>query len=398
MKGSMRKLPSLAREKWLNEPRLQKVLGVLNTGGETRIAGGAVRNALMKRQISDVDLATTLSPTDVMQLARGAGFGVHPTGLEHGTVTVVNRAAAFEVTTLRRDVETDGRHAVVLFTKSFEEDAARRDFTINALYCDASGKIYDFTDGYADIRRKRIKFVGVATSRIEEDYLRILRFFRFHAAYGKGRPDAKGLAACKKLRKGLAQISAERLRQELLKLLVAQGAVAALQAMAKTGVLGQIIPYTDDWRLIKRLPTDDILRLIALAKEPEGLKEKLRLSNAEAERINSATSAPHISPSLREKERRALLYQIGAQAWRDSVSLTWARSRASMIDAKWKKLLRLADRWQKPVLPLTGKDLLSAGFQAGPDMGVALQQAEDYWIANDFTSTREDLMRLVKHE
>ncbi len=398
MKGSMRKLPSLAREKWLNEPRLQKVLGVLNTGGQTRIAGGAVRNALMKRPISDVDLATTLSPTDVIQLARGAGFGVHPTGLEHGTVTVVNRAAAFEVTTLRRDVETDGRHAVVLFTKSFEEDAARRDFTINALYCDAKGKLYDFTDGYADIRRKRIKFVGVAASRIEEDYLRILRFFRFHAAYGKGRPDAKGLAACKKLRKGLAQISAERLRQELLKLLVAQGAVAALQAMAKTGVLGQIIPYTDDWRVIKRLPTDDILRLIALAKEPENLKEKLRLSNAEAERIDAATSAPHISPSLREKERRALLYQIGAQAWRDSVSLSWARSRASMADAKWRKLLRLPDRWVKPILPLTGKDLLSAGFHAGPDMGAALQKAEDCWIASDFTSTREDLMRLVKHE
>ena len=398
MKGSMRKLPSLAREKWLNEPRLQKVLGVLNTGGQTRIAGGAVRNALMKRPISDVDLATTLSPTDVMQLARGAGFGVHPTGLEHGTVTVVNRAAAFEVTTLRRDIETDGRHAVVLFTKSFEEDAARRDFTINALYCDPIGKLYDFTDGYTDIRRKRIKFVGVAAQRIEEDYLRILRFFRFHAAYGKGRPDAKGLAACKKLRKGLTQISAERLRQELLKLLVAQGAVAALQVMAKAGVLGQIIPYTDEWRVMKRLPTDDILRLMALAKEPENLKEKLRLSNAEADRIQAAISAPQITPSLREKERRALLYQLGPQAWRDRVSLSWARSRASLADAKWKKLLRLADRWAKPVLPLTGKDLLSVGFQAGPDMGAALQKAEDYWIVSDFTSTREDLMRLVKHE
>ena len=398
MKGSMHKLPSLAREKWLNEPRLQKVLAVLNTGGQTRIAGGAVRNALMKSPINDVDLATTLSPSDVMQLARGAGFGVHPTGIEHGTVTVVNRAATFEVTTLRRDIETDGRHAVVLFTKSFEEDAARRDFTINALYCDASGKVYDFTDGYTDIRRKRIKFVGVASRRIEEDYLRILRFFRFHAAYGKGRPDPKGLAACKKLRKGLVQISAERLRQELLKLLVAQGAVAALQAMAKVGVLKQIIPHTDDWRVIKRLPTDDILRLMGLAREPKNLKEKLRLSNAEADRIEAAVAAPHITPSLSEKERRAMLYRVGAQAWRDSVSLAWARSRASMMDIKWKKLLRMADRWEKPVLPLTGKDLLSAGFQAGPDMGAALQQAEDYWIANDFSSTREDLMRLVKHE
>src|SRR5665213_354833 len=197
---------------------------------------------------------------------------------------------------------------------------------------------------------------------------------------------------------GLTQISAERLRQELLKLLVAQGAVAALQVMAKAGVLGQIIPYTDEWRVMKRLPTDDILRLTALAKEPEDLKEKLRLSNAEADRIKAALSAPQITPSLREKERRALLYHLGPQAWRDSVSLSWARSRASLADAKWKKLLRLADRWIKPVLPLTGKDLLSVGFQAGPDMGAALQKAEDYWIVSDFTSTREDLMRLIKHE
>jgi len=398
MSVSMRNLPNLAKEKWLQEPRLQKVLAVLNTGGETRVAGGAVRNALMKKPISDVDLATTFLPSDVMQLAKGAGFGVHPTGLDHGTVTVVNRAATFEVTTLRRDVETDGRHAKVFFTTSFEEDAQRRDFTMNAIYCDRHGKIYDFTNGYADIRRKRVKFVGAASKRIEEDYLRILRFFRFHAAYGKGAPEAKGLAACKKLRRGLERISAERIRQELLKLLVAQRGVETLQVMAKAGVLGQILPHTDEWRVLKRLPSDAILRLTAIAKEPLDLKERLRLSKAEAVRIEEAVAAPVLTPALREKERRALLYQIGLEAWQDGVAISLARSRAALGDAKWKKLMRLPDVWERPVLPITGRDMIASGLQAGPDVGAALQQAEDYWIASDFTASGAQLLALVKGE
>ena len=262
MTRSIRKLPNLSKAKWLNELRLQAVLAVLNTGGgETRVAGGAVRNALLGLPISDIDLATTLEPHDVVQLAKGAGFGVHPTGIEHGTVTVVNRAAAFEVTTLRRDVETDGRHAKVIFTKSFAEDSSRRDFTINAIYCDRNGKISDYTDGYVDILRNRAKFVGVASARISEDYLRILRFFRFHAAYGKGAPNRDGLAACTRLRKGLQKISAERIRQELMKLLAAPRAVETLQVMAKNGILKLVLPYTEEWRVLKRLPADPVLRL-----------------------------------------------------------------------------------------------------------------------------------------
>ena len=330
-----------------------------------------------------------------MQLAKGAGFGVHPTGLEHGTVTVVNRAAAFEVTTLRRDVETDGRHAKVQFTTSFVEDAQRRDFTMNALYCDRDGKIYDFTDGYADIRTKRIKFVGAASQRIAEDYLRILRFFRFHAVYGQGAPDAKGLAACKRLRKGLAKISAERIRQELLKLLVGPRAVSALQVMAKTGVLGQILDHTAQWPVLKRLPADAILRLAVLSAEPSTLKETLRLSNGEAQRIEEALAAPAITPALHDKERRALLYQLGLEVWRDGVVLSQARSRATSNDPKWRKLLKLPDEWERPQFPLTGKDLLGAGLQTGPELGVALQQAEDYWIASDFTATRADLLERI---
>jgi poly(A) polymerase len=230
-----RELPSLHDQAWLNEPRLQEVLRVLNASGETRVAGGAVRNALLGVAVADVDVATVLLPEEVMTAAKAAGFGVHPTGLDHGTITITCKKAAFEVTTLRRDIETDGRHAVVSFTTNWAEDAARRDFTINAMYCDAAGKIYDYTKGYADIQKRKVKFVGVPEERIAEDYLRILRFFRFHAWYGKNAPDKEGLQACIKLRSGLKKLSVERVRQELFKLLAAPNAVKTLQLMATNG-------------------------------------------------------------------------------------------------------------------------------------------------------------------
>ncbi len=397
MNSSIHKLPNLRKAKWLNEPRLQAVLAVLNTGGgETRVAGGAVRNALMGLSINDVDLATTLKPHDVMQLAKGAGFGVHLTGIDHGTVTVVNRAAAFEVTTLRRDVETDGRHARVAFTKNFAEDAARRDLTINALYCDRDGQITDFTNGYADIIKNRIKFVGKPAARIAEDYLRILRFFRFHAAYGKGAPDREGLAACQRLRKGLLKISAERIRQELMKLLVAPRAVETLQVMAKAKVLALFVPYTDDWRVLKRLPQDAVLRLAVLSKQAEKLKDSLRLSNEEALRIGAALAAPQLAPVLRDKERRALLYNLGPQLWRDAVHLSFAHSRAKVGDKAWAKLLTFPDRWTAPAFPLNGNDLLRKGQVAGPQIGEMLRHAEDYWIAGDFAASRDDLLTFLE--
>jgi poly(A) polymerase len=396
MTRSTVKLPSLARAPWLIEPRLQAVLAVLNTGGETRVAGGAVRNALMGLPIRDVDLATTLEPRDVIQLARGAGFGVHPTGIEHGTVTVVNRAAGFEVTTLRHDVETDGRRAVVAFTKEFADDAARRDFTVNALYCSPKGEIYDYTNGYSDILKKKVKFVGVPAARIKEDYLRILRFFRFHAAYGKGKPDAAGLAACKRLRAGLDGISAERKRQELLKLLVAPRAAETLKAMAASGVLKQLFRHTDNWRVLGRLPQDAILRLNALAKEPAALKEKLRLSNDEASRLEALAAAPVISPALREMEQRALLYRLGPTCFADAARLSFAHSRAAVGDRKWARLFKLPARWQAPRFPLSGKDLLDQGMASGPRLGQALQQAEDYWVAGDFAATKAELLTYIE--
>ncbi len=395
----MKRLPDLSKAAWLNEPRLQQVMVAISRGGgEVRVAGGAVRNALLGVSIADIDLATTMIPNDVMRVCKAAGFGVHPTGFDHGTVTVVNSGIPFEVTTLRRDVETDGRRAVVAFTSDWKEDAMRRDFTMNAMYCDATGKIYDFTNGYADLLRNRVKFVGDANERIKEDYLRILRFFRFHARFGKGVPDKTGLAACARLKSGLKKISAERIRQEMFKLVVAPRAVATLKIMAASGVLKTIIPYTDDWRLIGRLPDDAVLRLYALAKKPEVLKNILRLSNAEAQRIDDLSVAPELSPRLKAPEQRAMLYHLGSQAWNDDVALSWAKGSAPKSDPKWQALLDLPQRWTVPKIPINGQDMLAAGIASGPHMGEMLRSLEDWWAASDFAPTREDLLERLKHD
>jgi poly(A) polymerase len=388
-------LPRLENEAWLKEPRLQAVMRALNARGETRVAGGAVRNALLGVPVADVDLATVLLPDQVMAVAKAAGFGVHPTGLEHGTVTVTHQKAAFEVTTLRRDIETDGRHAVVSFTENWREDAARRDFTINAMYCDADGKVNDYTKGYQDIQKRKVKFVGVASERITEDYLRILRFFRFHAWYGKKAPDKVGLDACVSLKRGLKKLSVERVRQELLKVLTAPQAIPTLKLMAETGILGVIIPYTEQWRVLERLPPDAMLRLFVLARSPKKLKDHLRLSNEHAARLAAMVTAPDLSPALNDTERRRILYQRGENGWRDAVYLSLAQSKAKLDDPAWLALLDLAQTWEPPRLPVKGTDLIGVGLHPGPKMGQVLSALEDWWVANDFKPTRQDLMARV---
>ncbi len=389
----MNRLPSLARARWLKEPELKRVFAAIAAaGGEARVAGGAVRNALLGQPIADIDLACTLAPEAVTAACTKAGLKVHPTGIDHGTVTVVAGKRVFEVTTLRHDVETFGRHARVAFTGDWQADALRRDFTVNALYCDGHGKIYDFTGGYKDILKKRIRFVGRPEQRIAEDYLRILRFFRFHAQIGKGAPDKAGLAACVRLRAGLDRLSAERIRQELFKLLAAPGAVATLKLMAKRGILEHIVPHTEEWRVLGRLPPDPLLRLFGLAAEPSGLKERLRLSNREAERIATLGDFPPPAPKLREAERRAMLYAMGAEAWRDAVRLAWARSRAPLTDRGWRRLVGLAERWKAPVFPVTGRDLTGRGMKPGPELGAALRRLEDWWIASDFKPGKDAIL------
>jgi poly(A) polymerase len=398
MISSTHKLPSLADAPWLRDPRVQKIMAVIAAaGGEVRVVGGAVRNGLLGEPISDVDLATTLLPEDVMRVCKAAGLGVHPTGLEHGTITVVNKGQAFEVTTLRRDVETDGRRAVVAFTKDWREDAMRRDFTINAMFCDATGKIYDFTTGYQDILRKRVRFVGGAELRIQEDYLRILRFFRFHARYGKGSPCPVGLTACVKLRSGLKKISAERIRQELLKLVVAPRAVDTLKIMAAHGILKTILPHTDDWRVLGRLPQVGVLRLYVLAKKPADLKERLRLSNHEAERLDALNIAPKLNPAMSQQSQHALLYRMGGQSWSDAVAVAWAKSSSPRTSKSWQALIDLPQVWDIPKFPLNGKDAIAAGLVPGPGMGAMLRQLEDWWVAQDFGPTREELLKRIGH-
>ena len=231
-KDSSSTVPSLGRQKWLNDPILQALLQVLNRAGEARIAGGAVRNALLGVPITDVDIATDLPPATVIELTRKQKYSALPTGIAHGTVTVRIDRRQFEVTTLRIDAETFGRRARVRFTDDWQADAMRRDFTINALFCDAHGRVYDYVGGYRDLKRRKVRFVGHPRRRILEDHLRILRFFRFHARYGRGAPDAEALNACARMRKLIVKLSAERVRDELFKLFLAPAAPAAPRAMA----------------------------------------------------------------------------------------------------------------------------------------------------------------------
>ena len=390
----MTKLPTLSDAPWLTEPALQRLFAALAAaGGEGRVAGGAVRNALLGEAVTEVDVATTLSPEQVTVACAAAGMGVHPTGIEHGTVTVVVDHHPFEVTTLRHDVETDGRRARVKFTDDWEADAQRRDFTMNALYCDARGTVHDFVNGWPDVQRRRVIFVGDPASRITEDYLRILRFFRFHARYGHGAPDAAGLAACAAMKAGLDGLSAERIRQEMFKLMVAPGAVETLRLMAEQGILSHLLPYTEDWRVLARLPPDPVLRLAVLAQDPPAMPERWRLSNHEARRLEAIVSLLPPTPALRPQEQRVILFQHGAEAWRDLVHLAWARSDAAPEDAAWQDLLDLPDRWPIPCLPVAGRDLLAAGMSPGPEIGVMLKRLEDWWVASDFQPTRDELLK-----
>jgi poly(A) polymerase len=393
----MTPLPSLKGAAWLEDPALRRVFAAIReAGGEARVAGGAVRNALLGEKVNDIDLATTLTPERVMTAAKAAKLGAHPTGIDHGTVTLVANGQPFEVTTLRRDVETFGRKARVAFTDDWMQDALRRDFTMNALYCSEGGEIFDPAKGYADILRKRIRFVGDPAARIKEDFLRILRFFRFHARYG-GAPDRAGLAACLTLKNGLKKLSAERIRQELFKLLVAKRAPETVKLMAKRDLLKVILAHNKDMAPLIRMAKidaaegfepDALLRLVLVAKNALSLRDRLKLTNAEAERLTAiGEHAP--TPKLRDSERRIVLYQIGPQAWRDTVRTGWAKASSSK---GWRELYRLADDWTVPQFPVKGQDLISRGMKPGPAIGEALTRLEDWWVASQFKPSKDEVL------
>lgn len=353
-----------------------------------RFVGGCVRNAVLGAPIDDVDIATVLTPEAVVKALRAAGLKSVLTGMEHGTVTAISERQPFEITTLRRDVSTDGRRATVAFTDDWAEDAARRDFRLNALYADAGGLILDPTgEGYEDALAGRIVFVGEPEQRIREDYLRILRFYRFFAWYGRGAPDAAAVEACTALAEGVEQLSAERVSKELLKLLAAPDPRAAVRLMDQAGVLGRVAPQPESLTLFEAMvgvSADPVLRLSALLPdEAEAVRAaalKLRLSNAQRDRLVEAV-AERIDPAMSEAETRAAIWRAGRQAVEDRLYRAWASGADAGVV---QRLLALATAWTPPKLPVGGKDLARLGLQPGPETGRLLKAFEDGWIADDF--------------
>jgi poly(A) polymerase len=381
---------------WLTTGASARVLALLNGGGEdARAVGGAVRNALMKLPVGEIDIATTAVPDEVVRRAKAAGIKSVPTGIDHGTVTLVVDGQPFEVTTLREDTETFGRHARVSFGRDWTGDANRRDFTINALSVGPDGVVHDYVGGLADIAARRVRFIGDAGQRIEEDYLRILRFFRMHAAFGAGEVDRSGYLACIGRRAGLATLSAERVRMEMLKLLVAGGAVGAIEAMADSGLLQAIVggvTYAGPFAAMIAaehaldLQPDAMRRLaalgVAVTEDARRLATRLRLSNAEAKALDSMGHRWWRLAGMDEARARRRLYRLGEAAYRDRLLLAWARTGGEA--ARWIELARLPERWTAPKFPLKAADFIARGIAEGPALGQVLTLAEDAWLAADF--------------
>ncbi len=400
----------LQNREWLNAPALARALSILNGGGEeARVVGGAARNALMGLPLSDVDIATTAPPDEVVRRATVDGLKAVPTGIDHGTVTLVVDGTPFEVTTLRQDVETFGRKARVAFGRDWKSDAERRDFTMNALSISPDGMVHDYVNGLADLEKRRVRFIGDPTRRIAEDYLRILRFFRFHASYAHGPPDPAGLHACIVARDGLRGLSRERVRAELMKLLVAPFAVATLRVMAEAGftdlLLGGVALLASFAGMAKvedmvGAAPDAVRRLGALgvfiAEDAERLREKLRLFNVEYERLASmAERWWRVSPALGESGAQALLYRLGPERYLDRVLIAWTRAPQGTTDAAWHALATLPTRWIAPRFPLKSADLTGRGVPRGPALGIALRDAEEAWIAAGFPQDKVALDRLA---
>jgi poly(A) polymerase len=402
--------------KMLENKGLRLLLGILNQDGEeARIAGGAVRNALIGESISDVDIATTCLPDEVKKRAQVNGLKCVPTGIEHGTLTVIADGIPYEVTTLRADVTTDGRRAEVAFGLDWKTDAERRDFTVNGLYADMDGKVIDLVGGIADIKSRTIRFIGDPEARIREDHLRILRFFRFFAWYGSGRPDGEGLKACARLKERISQLSAERVWSELKKLLSAPDPSRALLWMRQSGVLTVALPETEKWGIdaVHALVAaerdlgwrpDLLLRLMSVIppdlERVFELSSRLKLANAERERLERWARAALPKPDLDSRDFARLLYWGDGQAQTDRLRLALAAARGlaanndkeMMKAAGYSRLLDFALAWTRPVFPVKGADLLAAGVAAGPEVGERLKALEEKWAAGDFQASKAELL------
>lgn len=398
----MEPIERIEPREWMAWPETRAVVAALTAdGAPARFVGGCVRDSVLGRAVKDVDIATPVPPDRVMSLLRDKGIDVVPTGLKHGTVTAVKNPRHFEVTTLRRDVETYGRHASVAFTDDWVADAWRRDFTMNALYLDPDGALYDPTGGLADLRDGRVRFVGEASARIREDYLRILRFFRFHAHYGAGPLDRDGFAACRHHASGLALLSGERVSGELFRLLAAADPAPVILEMATAGIWQHVVPAGADVmrlaNLVRLAPdSEPIVRLAALVEggtaDLDALADSLRLSNAERRRLHQALEGSFDLDQLDEKLARQLIYRRGKEAFVDRLLIAWAER--PKADARpW---LTLARQWRVPAFPLRGRDLKTLGIAAGPHLGGLLTAVEDWWVAGDFTADKAGCLAYLK--
>ena len=418
---SLQPTGKIAPAEWMTAPETVAVLDALAADGqEVRFVGGCVRDAVAHRPVKDIDIATPDRPETVMDLLARAGIRAIPTGIDHGTVTAVVGTHHFEITTLRQDVESHGRHATVAFTDDWIEDAKRRDFTINTLSATPEGDVFDPFTGLDDLAAGHVRFVGIARERIEEDVLRLLRFFRFYAHYGKPAPDRDALAACRAMAHRLVDLSGERVRGEVLRILLATDPAGIALLMRGEGVLEQVLPEAGDVGALRQLAwlesrgiqrdgiaPDAIRRLAALLKtDATGARtvaERLKLSNTERDRL-VALAAPleAITPELAPKRRCHWWHRLGKAIARDLVLLAWAHERAirgesdAARSAEWTGLLDEADRWEPKTFPLKGRDAIALGLEPGPKMGEVLDAVEDWWEDRDFAPDRDACLEELK--
>ncbi|MBS0537515.1 MAG: CCA tRNA nucleotidyltransferase [Proteobacteria bacterium] len=374
-----------------------------SAGIGARFVGGCVRNAVLGRDVDDIDVAVTSPPETTMAALKVAKIKVVPTGLKHGTVTAIVEGRPYELTTLRRDVETDGRHAVVAFTDDWQADAERRDFTFNALYAASDGTLYDPFDGRADLAAGKVRFIGDADRRIVEDRLRVLRFFRFHAWYGTPPLDDAGLKACARHADALGDLSAERVAKELLRLLAAPDPSDAIEAMSAAGALAHWLPEYDGGRrlraLVAREPKADGLRRFAAIlradSDATAIGKRLKLSTQQALRLEIMLARePAMDVAGGAPAWRAQIYRLGTKLYIDRLLL------AVEAPGDWRAALALAESWAPPELPVSGGDALKLGLKPGPKVGALLDEVERWWIAGDFAADRDaclaELDRLAK--
>ena len=399
---------------WMVAPETKAVMAALGSGGSSaRFVGGCVRDAVIGRTVADIDIATPDQPDTVMELLGCAGIACYPSGIEHGTVTATVGEKEFQITSLRVDVETNGRHAKVQFTRDWALDARRRDFTINALFCAADGTVYDPFGGVSDLRSGRVRFVGNPIDRLNEDVLRVLRFFRFFAHYGQPPADMKALIACRSMVGALSNLSRERVRDELFKLLCARDPASTLSLMKQNRILGSILPEATRLQRLRAMSVigaeystefclriEPIRRLGAVvdtdAKGAEAIGKSLRLSKVETKRLARMLSPSHpIAADSDERAQKRSLYKMGKETFVDVVCLAWSEHLSEgyqdweSLTERYGPMLSRAKEWTAPKLPVDGDDVTAAGVSEGPEVSKVLKRIEDWWLDGDFKPDRE---------